>query len=58
MNSIIDYVQWRGDLPFSASPVNEIDGLIFSELSYLSWEIGLEGREKGSLFSLWELMKD
>lgn len=58
MNSIIDYVQWRGDLSFSISSVNEVDGLIFSELSYLSWEVGLGETDKETLSSLWETMKD
>ena len=33
--NVIDYVVWRGDLSFSASPFNEVDNLIFSILSYL-----------------------
>jgi hypothetical protein len=35
MAGIIDYLQWRGDLDFSQSPLNPVDNLIFSELSYL-----------------------
>ena len=26
MSNIVDYVDWRGDIPFSASPFNDIDG--------------------------------
>lgn len=37
MNNLINYVKWRGDLSFSASPINEVDALIFSELVYLDF---------------------
>lgn len=33
-SDITDYMKWRGDIPFSASPFNEIDALIFCQLSY------------------------
>ena len=29
------YFKWRGDLPFTAAPLCEIDALVFSQLSYL-----------------------
>ena len=32
---MLDYLKWRGDLPFSAAPVNELDMLLFSQLAYL-----------------------
>lgn len=35
MSSILDYITWRGDLSFEASPFNEIDALIFCEFAYL-----------------------
>ena len=34
MANIFDYLDWRGDLPFSVSPFNEADALILAELSY------------------------
>lgn len=34
MTNIFDYITWRGDLTFSQSPLNEVDNLIFSRLSY------------------------
>lgn len=34
MANIIDYLQWRGDIPFSVDPFNEVDNLILSELVY------------------------
>lgn len=33
--NILDYLRWRGDIPFSASALNEVDNLIFSALAYL-----------------------
>lgn len=33
--NILDYIDWRGDLPFTAVPFNEVDNLIFSQLCYL-----------------------
>lgn len=38
MASILDYIAWRGDIPFSVSPFNEVDNLIFSELAYLDFQ--------------------
>lgn len=37
MSNIIDYIKWRGDLSFEASGFNEVDGLLFSLLSYIDW---------------------
>ena len=35
MYNIIDYIKWRGDIPFSQVGLNEVDNLIFSKLVYL-----------------------
>ncbi len=37
MADILDYVAWRGDLDFLKSPLNEVDALIFSQMSYLNF---------------------
>jgi len=37
MAGIIDYIKWRGDLDFTASPFNPVDNLIISELSYMNF---------------------
>ncbi len=37
MNTIIDYVDWRGDLSFEQSPFNEIDAVIFTQLAYIDF---------------------
>ena len=38
MLNIIDYLKWRGDVTFESSPLNEVDSLIFCELTYLPFE--------------------
>lgn len=38
MENILNYLDWRGDLPFSRDPVNEVDLLIFSVLSYAAMD--------------------
>ena len=35
--NILDYLDWRGDLPFSAAPFCEVDNLIFSMLSFVDF---------------------
>lgn len=34
MANIIDYLLWRGDVPFAVDPFNEVDALILTELAY------------------------
>ena len=38
MPNINDYIKWRGDLSFEADPINEIDNLILSRISYLPFK--------------------
>ncbi len=38
MANVFDYIKWRGDLSFEQSPLNEIDALIFCELSYIFFD--------------------
>lgn len=38
MANVFDYLKWRGDLTFEQSPLNEIDALIFCELSYIFYD--------------------
>ena len=38
MGSLFDYMDWRGDLLFSETPLNEVDSLILSLLSYVDFE--------------------
>jgi hypothetical protein len=38
MTNIFDYFLWRGDLSFEQSPLNPVDYVILSQLSYLPFE--------------------
>ena len=40
MANMVDYLAWRGDISFEASPWNEIDGLLIATLSYLDFHGG------------------
>ncbi len=37
MANIMDYLAWRGDIPLAASPFNDLDSLLLSALSYLTF---------------------
>ena len=38
MADMLDYLAWRGDIEFTQIPVNPVDALIFSTLSYIQFE--------------------
>lgn len=38
MSNYIDYLKWRGDVPFSAAPFCEVDAMILSELAYINMD--------------------
>ena len=38
MADMLDYLAWRGDIEFTQMPVNPVDALIFSTLSYIQFE--------------------
>ncbi len=35
MGNILDYIRWRGDLTFLASPFNELDSLVLTQLAFI-----------------------
>lgn len=37
MADMLDYLDWRGDISFSADPFNEVDNLILCELAYVDF---------------------
>ena len=43
MADIFDYLKWRGDVPFSLDPFNEVDNLVLAELAYTDFEGILDG---------------
>lgn len=55
-SNICDYIDWRGDLTFAQSPLNEIDSLIFCQLSYMNF-MNLAPNNFDSSIKLSELAK-
>ena len=45
MADMLDYLDWRGDIPFSADCFNEVDSLILSEVAYVDFEGIVPGPE-------------
>lgn len=56
MSNIIDYMDWRGDLTFSMAPLNEVDGLIFAQLSYVELDFIYE-KDKTQKLTIEEIAK-
>ena len=56
MYNIIDYIKWRGDLSFTDTPFNEVDNLIFTQLSYLDFAdiVPLKLTESVTLKEAWD----
>ena len=38
MANVFEYLDWRGDVPFSVDPFNSVDNLIFSWIAYTDFE--------------------
>ena len=51
MADLFDYLDWRGDLPFSQVPVNPVDALLFAALSYIDFD-GIVPRNHSNTVSL------
>ncbi len=52
MTNILDYINWRGDLSLKADPINAIDSLIFSTLSYIELEMIYPGIKAEDTFNI------
>lgn len=50
MPNAIDYIDWRGDIPFEVSPFNEVDNLLVCKLVSLDFTgiVALRGRGRHS----------
>ena len=48
MGTLNDYISWRGDLTFEQAPLNEVDSLIFSLISYLDLKGIVPGTHDGT----------
>ena len=49
MADIMDYIDWRGDIGFDEVHVNEVDGLIFSQLIYVQMKSYMPDAKKSYL---------
>ncbi len=54
---MIDYLDWRGDISMVASPFNEVDNLILSEIAYADFDGILEGLKSEKRLSLEDAQK-
>ncbi len=52
MATLFDYLAWRGDLTFSEAPLNEVDSLIFSMLSYVDFSAVVSNTHSGKAIPL------
>lgn len=43
MANIIDYIRWRGDIPFSVDPFNEVDALLLCQFEYIKLDNCVSG---------------
>lgn len=57
MANIMDYLDWRGDLPFTASGFNEVDNLILAQLAYVELDDIVPGPECEDTIPLAEASK-
>lgn len=53
--NILDYMTWRGDLSFKASPFNEIDNLIICQMAYTIFDSYFEKKDSYKITELSEL---
>ncbi len=49
MGNLLDYLAWRGDLPFSRDPFNSIDACLLSSLSYIDFTDIVPGKGQGKV---------
>lgn len=47
MANLIDYVRWRGDIPFEQVPLNAVDALVLSYLAYMPFDGLVEASFEG-----------
>ena len=52
MANMMDYLDWRGDLTFTASGFNEVDNLLFAELVYTSFDGIVTGQSEAEAVTL------
>ena len=58
MANMLDYLAWRGDIPISCMPFNDVDNLILSEFAYLLPEYAPLRKGTWSIRDLNEALRD
>lgn len=53
MANLMDYLNWRGDLSFQDSTMNDVDSLLFSNLSYVAFDTILPSPWEREQVPLW-----
>lgn len=53
--NIIDYLKWRGDLSFKASPFNEVDNVVISQMAYTNFDEYFKHKDSYTIKELSEL---
>ena len=56
IDTILDYIDWRGDIPLLTDGFNDVDALIFTQLSYLNFGeiVSADFAEKTKIADVWE----
>lgn len=54
LHTLFDYLEWRGDITFKESPLNEVDSLIFCAFSYCHIENLLDYQERKTIEDLYQ----
>lgn len=57
MANMLDYLDWRADVPFSMAPFNEVDNAILAQLSYLNFDDIIPTVKEGGSVSICEAAK-
>lgn len=53
--NILDYITWRGDLSFKASPFNDVDNLVISQMAYTLVDKYFKDKDRYTISELSEL---
>lgn len=56
INTVFDYIKWRGDLRFGQEPFNEVDSVILSMICFLDYAGVVPGPEEHGSITLAEAM--
>ena len=58
MGNMISYIKWRGDLDFTERPLNELDNLVFCQLTYLDMRPAFQAQTSMTVRELVDFLLD